>query len=198
MKGNRNSKIIVDGGANIGCSAVYFANKFPGALVFAVEPEDSNYEMLIRNTSPYSNIRTIKAAIWNKKTFLKICNPEGKKWSFRVKECKKDSVGSVETISIDDLLKKFPGRGIDILKLDIEGAEKQVFQDNPVWLQKVDALMIELHERYSEGCTEVFYEAISEYDYRKYQKGEKVILKRNHKRDMQSGADQVYVLPENP
>lgn len=174
-----NPRVIVDGGANIGCSSLYFANKYPNALVLAIEPEESNYEMLRKNVSSYQNIKTIKAAIWDRKTFLRIENPEANKCSFRVQECDNHTHECLEAISINEVLSICPGRLIDVLKLDIEGAEKQIFSNSPTWLEKIGTLIVELHERYSEGCTEVFYRAVSKYDFQEYRKGEKIVLHRH-------------------
>jgi methylase of polypeptide subunit release factors len=44
---------IADAGTNSGLLAVYFANRYPGASVIAIEPEDSNFKLLKRNASPY-------------------------------------------------------------------------------------------------------------------------------------------------
>lgn len=55
----RSPKIIVDAGANIGLVSVFYASKYPGARVIAVEPEGSNYEMLTKNAAPYPNITTV-------------------------------------------------------------------------------------------------------------------------------------------
>ena len=49
----KNPKVILDAGANIGLSSVYFANRFPNAQVFALEPENSNYELLSVNTENF-------------------------------------------------------------------------------------------------------------------------------------------------
>ena len=57
-------EIIIDCGANIGLASVYFANKYPGALIIAIEPEPSNYEMLIKNTANYSNIHCHNNGVW--------------------------------------------------------------------------------------------------------------------------------------
>jgi len=59
-------KIIIDGGAYVGYSTVFFANKFPNATKIAVEPESSNFALLIENTKNYSNIILINSAIWGK------------------------------------------------------------------------------------------------------------------------------------
>ena len=65
-------RFIIDCGANIGCSAVYFANEYPAAKIIAVEPEDTNFRMLTYNAHFYDNIDCRHAAIWNKATHIKV------------------------------------------------------------------------------------------------------------------------------
>src|SRR3989344_5879030 len=40
---------IIDAGANVGFTAVYFANRFPKARIIAIEPEESSFNLLKRN-----------------------------------------------------------------------------------------------------------------------------------------------------
>lgn len=159
-----NPKVIVDGGANIGCSTLYFANKYPEARIIAVEPEKSNLAILKKNTYSYPNINIIRCGIWNKRAFLKIINTEAENWAFRVQECNTHEE-SIEAITIDDIVRISKSEVIDILKLDIEGAEKEVLSGKPKWLGKVNVLIIELHEDYNPGATDTFYKAISCYDF---------------------------------
>ena len=60
----RKGDIVLDAGANIGASAIYFARRYPNARIFALEPEQENYDLLLRNTHRYHNIIPIKAALW--------------------------------------------------------------------------------------------------------------------------------------
>src|SRR5277367_3436209 len=46
----RATQVIVDAGANIGLTSIFYANKYPGARIVAIEPEASNYQMLVENT----------------------------------------------------------------------------------------------------------------------------------------------------
>src|ERR1700674_2609294 len=46
-------QLIVDGGANVGYASIYFANRYPAAQIIALEPEESNFELLKENTTPY-------------------------------------------------------------------------------------------------------------------------------------------------
>lgn len=173
-------KLIIDGGANVGYASVYFANVYPSAHIVAVEPESSNFELLLENTSSYPNISAIQAAIWHKAVSLRIQNPEDEKWMFRVGESESEQAG-IRSITIRDILARSNATQIDILKLDIEGAEMEVFSfDYSDWLSRVKVLIIELHDHYKPGCSESFYSAVSEFQFKEYRKGENVVLVRDH------------------
>jgi len=58
---------IVDLGANIGCSAVYFAEKYPAVRILAVEPDQDNYWLLTRNVEQFKGrVTCIRAAVWDR------------------------------------------------------------------------------------------------------------------------------------
>ena len=121
--------LIIDGGANVGYASLFFANKFPDATIIAVEPEESNYRILKQNTAHHKRIKTVKAGIWNRTTNLRIKDPGLGKWGFMVEEISQKAPGSIRAVTIGDILKKSGYKEIDILKLDIEGAEKEVFSE---------------------------------------------------------------------
>lgn len=175
--GQLEPKFIIDGGANIGCASVYFTHKYPEARIVAVEPEASNFEMLLRNTSCCPRISPIRAAIWNRSAALEIENADDAKWFFRVRETESKEP-ALKSITIDEILEEFNAGSIDILKLDIEGAEKEVFSGNLEWLSKVKVLIVELHDQYKPGCTESVYSATSHYDFAEFRQSENVILVR--------------------
>lgn len=56
-------KIIIDCYANIGLAIVYFKNRFPNAKIISIEPEQSNFEMLLKNTQNYTDIQCLKNGI---------------------------------------------------------------------------------------------------------------------------------------
>lgn len=169
-------KLIIDGGAYVGYASVFFANKYPGAKIIALEPEATNYEMLKANTGAYPNVTALRSAIWDKRTSLAIENPGDEKWAFRVREA---GAGAVEALTVDDIIGLSGADFIDILKLDIEGAEREVFSASPAWLDRVGVLIIELHDRYKAGCSQAFYSAVSGHDFREFRRGENVVLVRN-------------------
>ena len=67
---------------------------------------------------------------------------------------------------------------IDILKLDVEGAEKDIFSKNIDWIPKVKLLIVELHDRIVPGCSREFFASTSQYKFEEYRKGENFFLLR--------------------
>jgi len=169
-------RLIIDGGANIGCAAVYFAIRYPDARIIAVEPDAANFKMLAHNTSPYANVSLMQAGIWHKRVELKIENPDEESWMFRVHESE-PSPDTIASVTIAELFSESGASSIDLLKLDIEGAEREVFSFGyQQWLDQVKVLVIELHERYKPGCEAAFYAAIANYDFSQTRRGENLIL----------------------
>lgn len=160
-----NAKRIVDGGANIGCASVYFSLRFHDANIVAIEPEKNNFELLNRNVAAYKNIQTVQAAIWDKNEKLSLTNPEGGAAEFMF-DSKSNLDNSINGMMISAIMKSQGWDEIDILKLDIEGAEKEVFAATDLsWLKKVKLLIIELHDRYKEDCTKTVFKALNQLNY---------------------------------
>jgi len=170
-------RLIIDGGANVGYSVAFFANKFPQSKIIAIEPEKTNFKLLRENTLNYKNIELLNAGIWNKNTYLRIRDIGVRKDSFMVEEVNLDEQGSFRAVTIGEILRKSGYDTIDILKLDIEGAEKEVFSANyEEWLNKVNIVIIELHDRMKEGCSKAFFSSIKKYNFNITFKGENIIL----------------------
>ncbi len=157
-------KVIIDGGANIGLSSVYFANRFKESLVYAIEPEGSNLEALQKNVAGYPNVKIVSAALWPTDTRLKIKNTNESKWAISVEETTSREADTLEGISISTLLEKFSIDQIDLLKLDIEGSERELFSRGAdTWLPKTKSIVIELHDWMKPGCSTSFFSAIAKY-----------------------------------
>lgn len=174
-------KTIIDCGANIGLSAVFFSNKFPNSKIIAVEPEKSNYEMLIRNTKNYSNIKCYNYGIWNKSCNLLIESNDAGNWGFTTKEVNYENENVIKSLSLTDLLLKNNIDKVDILKVDIESAEKEVFEAIPKdFFKKVKIIIIELHDRMKMHCSKTFFNAIADFDYVLEFRGEYVVCYLNN------------------
>jgi FkbM family methyltransferase len=137
---------IIDGGANVGYASVYLALRYPQAAILAVEPNDENCQIFKRNCSPFPNIRLLQGAIWHTRTDLEITNPVERSWMIRVQETSASGRGRIPSFTIDDLLAQLDERPVDILKLDIEGAENELFSEGDLaWIDRVHCLIIEAH-----------------------------------------------------
>ena len=177
-------EIIIDAGANIGLASIYFSNKFPDAKIIAIEPEESNLELLRKNVAPYNNIVPVSAALWSENTKIDLVDPGLGKWGFMTLAHKDEAEShgkilmNVQGITLNTIMKEHGIDHIDILKTDIEGAEREVFQDSSSWIEKVDALIVELHERMKPGCNRSFYNGSNGFDH-EWVQGENIYLTRN-------------------
>ena len=170
-------RTIIDGGANIGLTSVFFANKFPNANIVAVEPEKENFQMLQKNTNSYSNISLLNAGIWDHNTFLSVVDEGKGNNAFTVKEVPVNTENAIKALSVYEIMKQQDWSTIDILKLDIEGTEKNIFEKNyESWLPFVRVLIVELHDRMIEGSSESVFNTISKYNFSKEIKGENHIF----------------------
>ena len=176
---HQNPRFVIDAGANVGISAVYFASLYPQATIFCVEPEPANIRQFGKNTRHYSNIKLFPGALWSRKASLAIANPGADSVGFVIREQTGNAEPGVPAFSVTDLLVNAPVQTVDILKIDIEGSEFRVFADDPdEWLAKVKVLMIELHENKAPGCGRAFFSAATRQDFQYHLRGENVVLTR--------------------
>lgn len=145
-------KLIVDAGANVGYVSVYYAHRYPSARIVALEPGDTNLELARRNVAPYANVEVLEAGLWPRDARLKTVEPDAgyKSWGIRTEET---GSGGVEGISVPTLLERLGEEWIDLLKLDIEGAEIPLFTDASDWLSRVGVVLIETHGPESDRVT---------------------------------------------
>lgn len=153
-------KVIVDAGAHIGMASILFARKYPSAKILAIEPEPSNFAALVRNTSPYKTIIPIQAALWKETGEVALGRSNAHvKGAFQILE---SGELRVRAITMEKLMCENEIDAIDILKVDIEGAEKEVFV-NCAWIKKIRVIAIELHDRIAPGCRSVVENAANEF-----------------------------------
>jgi FkbM family methyltransferase len=161
-----NPKVIVDAGANIGLTSLYYSILFPAAKVLALEPDPGNFSLLRRNVKSRHQIEPMRRGLWTHETVLKLRNPDAKHDRFQYRESAEPG-GSVvaEGVSIRWILRHLGVDRIDILKIDIEGAERHLFQTADEWLDKVSVLAIELHDGLVHGCSDAMFNALKGREY---------------------------------
>lgn len=168
-------RVIIDAGANVGLSAVFYAHRFPDAKIIAIEPEPSNYEMLKKNTAPYPNVTTVHAALWKENGSLRLFDTGAGNTAFQVGETNQLSAteerGVVQAITLEKLMEQFGIAHIDYLKMDVEGAEKEIFEHATPWIDRVGTIGVELHDWMRSGCSESVRVAGKDFPYQ-WQRGE--------------------------
>ena len=156
--------LILDCGAHIGLATLYFARRYPTANIISVESNRDNYDLLRRNTAQYPRVRCLHGAIWGSRERVAVTNPNAETWAFRV--APSDDSGSLPGLTIEGLLEESGTDTIDLLKIDIEGAERAVFESDGArqWIRRTSVLMIELHDDISPGCSQALYELVRPYE----------------------------------
>ena len=174
-------EIIVDCGANIGLATVYFKNRFPKAKIIAIEPEKTNFALMEKNLGQYQDVHCLKGGIWGKDGHLTVKDEDkdesGCNWGWMVMEADKPAPNTIPAFSIETIMEMYNLPNIDILKIDIEGAEVDVFSRNyESWLPKVKIIMIELHDKLIPGAAKSFFKTLVKYDFILAHRGECHIL----------------------
>ncbi len=149
LDGLKNVRTIIDAGANVGYSSAYLLSRFPNAQVIAIEPDADNFAMLQRNLAVYQDrAQLIHGAVWSEDTMLDFSDSfqgTGDEWARQVGTAR-DGTGSVTAMSIPSILNKAGWDKVDLLKMDIEGAEEAVFGASDIgWMDRVGAMVIEIH-----------------------------------------------------
>jgi FkbM family methyltransferase len=154
--------LILDAGANIGASSLYFSCVYPGSLIVAIEPERNNCALLKHNLKDVS-AHVMEGAIGAEEGTIFVQDPGLSDWGFRVAGT---GVYPVPVFTPNGILASFSERNFVplLFKIDIEGFEEQLFSKNLQWLDKFPMIVIELHDWMLPGSnsSRAFLHAIAE------------------------------------
>lgn len=143
---------VLDAGGNCGIASILFANLFPSSRIITVEAEEENYRALHRNVDGRYNVEPIHAALWGEQAELDVLTGarHGREWDNEVRQHTAApgarSKGSVAGVTVAALLQRYNLQRFDFAKIDIEGAELQVFQGDTAWLAATSYVAVEIHE----------------------------------------------------
>jgi FkbM family methyltransferase len=143
---------VVDLGANIGLTSRYLLARYPAARLLAVEPNESSHAVLVRNLAAVASDRAtaVRAAIWGQSGRVSVSVPSADMRfdCVRVSDVSAAADGSdqVQAYTVPELCKKYGFPAVDLLKVDIEGAEVQLLSGDTSWLSTVNAIAIEFHD----------------------------------------------------
>jgi len=168
----------IDAGCNIGLTVLFLSEKFKEINAITIEPDQSNNDSIKFNmtANKLKNILSIKGGLWYKNTYLKIVNDfrDKKEWSIRVTETNENT--GLYAYSLNEIMNSNKVNVVDILKIDIEGSEKEVFT-NPnadvSFLEKTKCIAIEIHDEFD--CREDIVNILEKHNFTWFNSGELTI-----------------------
>lgn len=170
--------VVFDCGANAGYASAFFLHHFPRARVIAVEPDPENAALCRRNLAAYrERALVVEKAVWSSVSKLKFVNETrkpGAEWGIRVeRSTAARNEEALEAVDIASLMAMAKAEQIDLLKIDIERSEIEIFNSNPHgWLSRVSNIAIELH---GPDCVASFRSAMKPYSFDELESGELTI-----------------------
>ena len=155
--------LIVDAGGFIGTAALAFAAMYPRATVVTIEPSLANLRGLEPNIAATPTIHVERAALVGRaRGPAPLYDVGAGVWGHTLDAYRpgptRTPIGETPTTTLRELMAKYGVERILILKLDIEGAERELFAD-PWWLGKTGVLAAELHESVAPGIEAAFARA---------------------------------------
>jgi FkbM family methyltransferase len=178
---DRRVEYIIDAGANIGDQTIRFRHFHPHAKIAAIEPEKDNVRILRKNCGDDKNIFVVEKGLWfgpARLNLIKQYSPYHPNEAFRVTE----AVGNdsdLEATSVDEIMDQLDFPRVDILKLDIEGAEYHVFSKNTEkWISKVLVIIFECNDSDMPGAAQTIMKATSGIEFDCFLCGEYLVMIR--------------------
>ncbi len=168
----------MDAGSNIGLTSVYLARFFPKAEFIAIEPDQSNFETMSFNLSAnrVNVAEKVMGGLWSSNCSLSVMRDFRDKsdWSCRVTESTQPT--SLRGYSVRSLMDRNGFEHLDILKMDIEGSEKQVLvspTSDCSFLSQTKCVAIEIHDEFE--CRQAITDLLAKSHFELFSSGELTI-----------------------
>lgn len=174
--------VILDCGGNIGLSVRSFARDFPFAHIVVVEPDEQNMRVLKANAAQVpGGVTPVLGGVASRSSHCKVVARDRGSAGFRTAYCEADDPEAIRTHTVQDLFAMVPGAYPWIVKLDIEGAQEELFSDNLAWIGNVDLILLELDDwAFPWGGTSInFFRALSAHRFDYLVDGELIVCFRH-------------------
>lgn len=151
-------RTVLDGGANVGYASAFLHHSYPQASILAIEPDPANAAEARINLATMPDVTLTEAAIWGETRQLRIRNPEAAQHAFQVGP---SDDGTIAGRTVAELMNEQGWDHLDLCKLDIEGAEMDVFLGDTSFLTRTGILLVETHDRLRPGCSAAVEQAVA-------------------------------------
>ena len=161
---------VIDLGANIGLASLYLAHHSPSCQILSVEPNPQSYELLVHNVQNLGRrCKTLKAAVWGIHKRLspdpQVATDRFSTFTLRESRGKAPDELTVQGLTITEILDYSGFDTVDLLKVDVEGAEAELFGDKDLqWLTRVGSIAIEFHNDSRKMCA--FDDIMKRYEFK--------------------------------
>ena len=145
---------IWDLGANVGLTMAHMATLFPAAHILGVELDADNAALCRHNVSAWPDrCELVHAGVWMSDGTVSYTRDPDRPQSFHIASVQASA--SAPSISLNRLLQQCGWEQVDYVKMDIEGAEREVLKHNTEWAARVRSIKVEVHHGYGvEECIE--------------------------------------------
>ena len=139
---------VVDLGANVGISVEVFRRMFPRARIVAVELERRNAELCKVNHASDPLVTVVNAAVWSRAGTVGVRDVADGEWAYRVRPLPAGSeTAGIPAVTYPQLLAMHGLDRVDVVKMDIEGAEADVLEASSAEIFRTTAVcIIEIHD----------------------------------------------------
>lgn len=169
--------VIVDAGANAGMETIRMRHFHPGARVLAIEADRGNYSVLARNAAEDNGaVETLLNGLWSSDGPLRVL-PGTTNEAFSVCPAEDGEATDIEAITMNTVLSRVGGE-IDILKMDIEGTEYEVFLKNTEWVKHVKAFIFECPDKDHPETLALMFRTLYGLPFDAFVSGENIVLLR--------------------
>jgi FkbM family methyltransferase len=167
--------VVVDAGAYVGASAIWFRKSFPKSHVVAIEPDPESFRLLKRNLGSIGQATAVEGAAAAHPGHVQVVHV-GESWATRVER----SDAGVPAITMNEAYDLVPAGEPFIAKVNIEGFESELFSDNLEWLDRISLLFIEPHDWLLPGqsTSRSFQHALGERDFHLFIVGQSLCYAR--------------------
>jgi len=172
--------VLIDLGANIGTASLNLKNHFNSIkLIIAIEADKQNFSVLKKNFDFWKKL--FKDTKFNAMNFVASCSANNmhrlRKINFSTDKILSSSgsisfmpvkSGGIQSISVNEIVNSIGKNNIIICKIDIEGGEQFLFENNLNWMKKVAFINIEIHDKYHIdylNSSTNFLKALVKYDF---------------------------------
>ncbi len=158
----RKGDVIVDVGAHVGLFSIFLARMQAGCRIVSIEASTENFECLQQNTRSIANITAHNLALGSEPGWIKTTSDTGRSIDTRIVRLDHEEPGSTRILPVNELAGVVGSRQISLMKMDIEGAETEIFENiDDGMIASIEKLCMEYHDNLNPGTLELVESRLS-------------------------------------